>query len=84
MGSSTEPEWLFSTGTQTKWDKKNEESVNESQASTSQGGGEERIERQHLSPSLIMPRHRDKFFSYFEGQHLPHAPEPSAVREASL
>ncbi|GMN24757.1 hypothetical protein TIFTF001_043810 [Ficus carica] len=35
MGSSTEPEWLFSTGTQTKWDKKNEESVNESQASNS-------------------------------------------------
>ena len=37
MGSSTEPEWLFSTGTR---DKKNEESVNESQASTSRLAGE--------------------------------------------
>lgn len=53
MGSSTEPEWLFSTGTQTKWDKKNEESVNESQASTS------RLAREGERSCLVQPERKN-------------------------
>lgn len=53
MGSSTEPEWLFSTGTQTKWDKKNEESVNESQASNS------RLAREGERSCLVQPERKN-------------------------